>query len=62
MEKRNVDDAMMDYYGVYNDRYIMEVSYLIEGVAYTPSVEKIIVANIYLGYIGSQSMIYVWQN
>ncbi len=53
---------IIDYYGVYNDRYIMEVSYLVEGVEYTPSVEKIIVANIYLGYIGSQTMIYVWQN
>ena len=53
---------IVDYYGVYNGRYIMEVSYLVEEEEYTPSVEKIIVANIYLGYIGSQTMIYVWQD
>lgn len=47
------------YYGNYNGRYVVEVDVRTEGEEVVTSVEKIIVANIFLGFIGASHEIYV---
>ena len=49
------------YYGNYNGRYVVEVYRKSEGEEVVTSVEKLIVASVYLGFIGASHEIYVWQ-
>lgn len=52
---------IVEYYGKYGDYHIVEVRYEIEGTEYSTGIYQLIVANVFLGYIGPPNQIYVWQ-
>ena len=49
------------YYGNYNGRYVVELTAEWEGYSHLTSVEKVIVANVYLGYIDAAYEFFIWQ-
>lgn len=49
------------YYGNYNGRYVVELTADWEGYLHLTSVTKVIVANVYLGYMGAAYEFFVWQ-
>lgn len=49
------------YYGNYNGRYVVDVNVEWEDCIRFTYVKKIIVANVYLGYIGPPYEFFIWQ-
>lgn len=49
------------YYGNYNGRYVVELTADWEGYLHLTSVTKVIVANVYLGYMGAAYEFFIWQ-
>lgn len=49
------------YYGNYNGKYVVEIKAKWEGYLHHTSIEKVIVANVYLGYIDAAYEFFIWR-
>lgn len=54
---------LLDYYGKYGDYYITYINFSLEGLAFTLGLRKLIIDNMYFGYIslGGPNIFYIWK-